>query len=384
MSNFKSCFTTIKQIKPHPNKEVERLEIALVYDFEVVVKKDSMKVGDVVFFTPVDSVLSPELESLVFPPDSKIKLHNSRVRQIRIKQFPSQGLLIDTELINKVLSDKGFKSKFPLEKDISSIVGISKYVEPVKTHQGLPITSKKRLAEHPSFHKYNGLVNLKWGDPFESGSEQVQIQLKMHGSNCRASILPRKPNNLWDRVLKMFNLLPRYQFRYGSNNVDITLKDNKNSGFYSEDVYGKALKAGNIESKLKPNELIYGEVVGKGIQKNYNYGHDSPHFILFDVKVFDSDKDTKGRWLSPQEVEAFSKERGIPMVPILYQGTYSREIADSLISGEDPYYPQHKVREGVVVKSMDNYNDPLSEGSKKARKMINPEYLDDKSNTDFN
>lgn len=89
MSNFKSCFTKVLEINPHPNPEVHSLEIASIYGFQIVVRKDTMSVGDMVFFTPIDSVLPKDLEELVFPPNSKMKLNNSRVRQVRIQKFAS-------------------------------------------------------------------------------------------------------------------------------------------------------------------------------------------------------------------------------------------------------------------------------------------------------
>lgn len=382
MSTYKVPYTRIKKIEPHPNPEVHSLEIASIYDFQVVIRKGSLNVGDLVLYAPVDSILPKDLEDLMFPPDGKIKLSGSRVRQIRIQKFASLGLLLNMDHVNTYLTNKGFKNvTFEEEKCYADLLGITKFEPPApKEHSGIPITSKKRLAEHPNFHRYNGIDNIKWGDPFKDG-ELVQIQNKFHGTNCRFGVLPRKPKNIIEKVLKYFNLLPKYENRYGSNNVDITLK-NGATGYYNTDVYGTALKACNADKKVKPNELIFGEVVGEGIQKGYHYGHKTPHFILFDVKVFDSDLNTNGRWLNPKEVEEYAKERGFEFVTVLYEGPYSRQIANSLVSGADPYYPQHKVREGIVIKSIDNYNDPMSDSHKKVRKIISPEYLD-RDNTDF-
>jgi hypothetical protein len=70
------------------------------------------------------------------------------------------------------------------------------------------------------------------------------------------------------------------------------------------------------------------------------------------------------------------------MVPELFYGAYNKDLTKTLVSGADPYFPAHKVREGIVIKSDQYYNDPMSSSSKKARKVINPAYLDDTSNTD--
>ena len=90
-SGYKVPLTTIKEIKSHPN--ADRLDIAVVYGFEVVIGKDGYKVGDKVLYIPIDSIIPIDLERELFPEDSKIKLSRSRVKQIRIRKFPSQGML---------------------------------------------------------------------------------------------------------------------------------------------------------------------------------------------------------------------------------------------------------------------------------------------------
>ena len=381
MSEFKTCFTKILDIQPHPDKETTSLEIATVFGFEIVVRKESMKVGDTVFYIPIDSVLPEDLESLIFPPSSKVKLSGGRIRQIRLRKFPSSGLLVDTKLITDYILSKGFKHTFTekLDEDISFIVGIKKYEPPEpKVQRPVVITSKRRLLEHPQMHSYNGLDNIKWGDPFTIG-EKVSIQLKYHGTNARFGCLKKIPRNFIEKALKFFKLLPEYETRYGSNNVDITQKNGK-AGFYNTDIYGEAFKACDAGSKVKPNELIFGEIIGEGIQKNYHYGHKTPHFVLFDVKVFNENGGCI--WLNPEEVQRYAEDRGFQCVMELYNGPYSPEIAKALVSGSDPYYPQHKVREGIVIKSEDNYNEKFSLSGRKSRKMINPAYLEDYTNTD--
>src|ERR1035437_9345718 len=93
MSTFKVPITTIRSISPHPG--ADRLEIAQCYDFNIVVSKDKYKLYDKIVLVPIESVLSAELDNKLFPPDSKIKLHNHRVKQVKIRGYPSQGLIVD-------------------------------------------------------------------------------------------------------------------------------------------------------------------------------------------------------------------------------------------------------------------------------------------------
>lgn len=382
-TTFKVSYTKVVAINPHPNLDVHSLEIATVYGFQIVQRKGTLKVGDLVLFCPVDSILPQDLESIIFPPDSKIKLSDSRVRQARIQRFPSQGLILGVDNVNKFLAQKGYSDfLFEEERDYKELLGITKYEPPVNTklHVGTPITSARRLAEHPNMHGYNGLENIKWYPNLFTEEDEVVIQLKLHGTNARMGNLKTQVKSRWQQILKFFKLLPESQFRYGSNNVDITAKSGRKGGFYAGDIYGEAFKKCDAKSKIRPNELVFGEIIGEGIQKGYHYGHKTPHFVLFDVKIFDDSGDW--RWLTPEEVEAYAQERGFEMVPILYRGKYTKQVAESLISGADPYYPKHKVREGIVIKAK-NYNDVLCSSKKKALKWINPEYLDDRNNSDF-
>lgn len=75
----------------------------------------------------------------------------------------------------------------------------------------------------------------------------------------------------------------------------------------------------------------------------------------------------------------YAKERGFTFVPVLYRGPYKPELVDLYISGNSVYFPEEKVREGIVIKAKMNYS---IEGNKKALKCINPEYLDDHTNSD--
>lgn len=399
---FQVAFTKIKSIVPHPNPEVLRLEIATVYDFQVVVQKGKYKVDDIALFIPVDSVLNQELETLILGPDPKIKFNNHRVRQIRIQKFPSQGLLVDVSTINKYFNemfDDDYPSDFKLEEDYQTILNIKKYEPPVPSYLQNPQTRKEKPLENPLFHKFNGLENIKWyGELFKDG-EEVLIQEKLHGSNCRAGKLKAaKPKlthilnelnvfnwrgafNLTKKLIKMTlncNVV-YYENVYGSNMVELTNRDG-NSGFYGENVYLKVLNRVNAFDKIKENEIVYGELIGEGIQQNYSYGHKEHHFVIFDVKII-SNGSEETHWLTPYQVELYAKERGFDVAPRLYVGPFNKQIAYELTKGPSVYCPKQLVREGIVIKAI-NYNDKTCAGNKKALKWISEKYLD-KEQSDF-
>lgn len=369
--DYKVPLTRILAINPHPN--ADRLEIAKVYDFDVVTQKGKYQPGNYVVYVPIDSILPKDLEDKLFPKESKIKLTNSRVRQCRIRQFPSQGLLIDPDDLDL----PGFTR---LEDDLSEIYGIKKYEPPVVETQGNRTKKQSRkLVPNPNFHGYNGIDNAKYYPDLFKADEEVVVQCKLHGTNARLGKLKFYPNTLWKKIKSFFKLAPEYELVYGSNNVQIS--DNGSyKGFYQEDLYGRTFKRLNIADKVKDNELVYGEIIGEGIQKNYHYGHREPYFVLFDVKTFNPDG--TWQWLNPDEAEQYAKDRGFDFVPVLYKGLYSKDEIAKLVSGPSVYCPEQKVREGITIKSRYNYNDPFMSSSKRVVKWINPEYLDDTSNSD--
>src|SRR6185503_224521 len=117
-------------------------------------------------------------------------------------------------------------------------------------------------------------------------------------------------------------------------------------------------------SKLEPNEIIFGEIVGPGIQKGYAYGLKEHKFVLFDVKRVLSDGSQE--WLDPEAVKMFAIQRGFEMVPELYAGPYNKEFIQTLATGARVFDPNEKVREGAVLKARDEYS---VNGNKKALKM---------------
>jgi RNA ligase (TIGR02306 family) len=371
-TDYKVPYTAVLEVNVHPN--AHSLELCTVYGFQVVVQKDKYKVGDRIVFIPIDSILPEKIEKKIFPEGSKITLKNSRVRQVKIRSFPSQGLVLDPQDVSDIVS----LDRIDLETDLSEILGIKKYEPPVKELRVNMSAQKGRKAlANPNFHKYNGLNNIKWFPNMFKEGDEVVIQEKAHGSNCRAGLLPYIPNTIWKKIKKFFGLAPAFEYCYGSNNVDIS-SSSTYTGWYGEDVYAAVLKKVDAFNKMKPNETIFGELCGPGIQKGYSYGFKEHQFVLFDVKVLQTDGTQK--WLSPDEAENYAKDRGFIFVPILYKGPFNKELAYQLTKGKSELNDKsEKVREGIVIKSAKNYS---IEGNKQALKWVSEDYLSDASNTD--
>lgn len=369
MSDYKVPYTTILRVENHPN--ADKLDICTVYGFQVVAQKGRYKSGDNVILIPIDSVIPEWLEARLFNAESKIKLHRRRVRQIRIRKLASQGMLIDPiDVVDKT------GTKVKLEQDLQEVLEITKYEPGEPGGPGTPGKPRNKVADNPAFMKYNGLENIKWLPNLFQEGDEVVIQEKLHGTNARAGMMPFAATTFWKKLKKFLRLAPEYEKCYGSNNVEISAQTNY-KGYYGEDLYGAAFKNIDVFNKIKPNEAVYGEIVGPNIQKNYEYGLKERKFVLFDVKI--RTEDGKQVWLSPAQVETYAKERGFDFVPVLYRGPFNKELAYGLTKGSSMFDPKTKVREGIVIKAGTEYS---IEGNKKAVKWLNEVYLDG-DQTDF-
>lgn len=374
MSTFRVPLTIIKAINPHP--AADKLEIAKVYDWDIVVQKNMYKPGDIVVYVPVDSVLPKELETQLFPPDSKIKLHKSRIRSIRIRGVISQGMLINTmELPYSI-------QLHTLETDLSEALGIKKYEEPVKETPslmklGVPARNPYKVKE---FKEYTEVEHGKYyGDELKEG-EPVVVTCKLHGTAARYGWFKREPVTLLDKVRKFFGILPEWQFCWGSRRVQIQAKpDKKHSGFKSEkqgvefgDVYTKIKEQYKLEVRIPKGYAVYGEIVGPGIQKDYCYGLASGNheFYVYDVMH-------NGKWLEHREMQEFCEQYGFTPVPLMYTGPYSKAVIEMYLA-HNPI--SHETNEGIVVKPLPERTSPKC--GRLLLKYINPEYYL-KNNSDF-
>lgn len=369
MSEYKVPLTTIKEILSHPN--ADRLEVARVYDFNVVVGKGQYNVGDICVYVPIDSILPMALEIKIFGgPDSKIKLNKSRVKQIKIRGAYSQGLLIEPDYASNQLDGVS------LEDDVSSILGITKYEPPTPSFQS-PGQKRDKPKENPFFHVYGGIDNYKWYPELFAEGEEVSVTEKIHGSNIRFGLVPYVANNWWRKLLKKFKLTPEYEWVYGSNRVQLQQRKGY-KGWYGENVYGKVLEKYDAKNKVQPGEIWYGELYGDGIQKNYSYDckNGEHKLVVFDLKYQNG---TESYYEDADIFQVLAKERGFEVVPELYRGPFNKNNIKELTKGNSIFVPSQKVREGIVVKSIKESNSVIG---RKVLKLISEKYLE-ADQTDF-
>jgi hypothetical protein len=249
---------------------------------------------------------------------------------------------------------------------------IYKYEPPVKQIQ-LASGKKIKYKENPNFHIYYKFPNLKNVVGMFTKDDDVQITRKLHGTNARYGIVKKSKLSLWDKVKKFFRLADEwinYEYVYGSHNVE---KGSDSQGFYSTDVWREVADKYGIKERLwnyvKQQHIedlgsgfvIYGEIYGAGIQKNYDYGLKELEFAGFDVTI-------DGKYCTTHYSEFIVTEvLGLNHVEELHVGKWSQEIQDKYTFNN--FIDGTKVpHEGIVIKH-------TSGERQRVAKVINPDYL---------
>ncbi len=375
MSTHRVEITTLETISDHPN--ADRLDIALVgdTDWQVVIGKGNFERGDTCIYIPIDSLLPEDLETHLFPPDSKITLDKHRVRSIKIRGAMSQGMVINPRDLFGLFP--GLQD-YSIGDDVADFLGVTKYEPPTSAFQGQSTKHRQARKGNPDFLKYTDIENYKYYPRIFEDDEEVYITEKIHGTSVRYALLPTAVNSFWRRIKKFLHLLPQYEFCYGSRNVQ--LQFDKGKLFYDNDVYAEIAKRLGIEDILLPGEALYGEIVGSGIQKGYTYGCSEGEldFYAYDVKV-------DGRYLDMPAFIRWVGKHGIKRVPLIYTGKMEFCNLDNARSGPSTIRDIHTnkavqdVREGVVIKPV---VETLCFMGRKVLKLMNDDYLLDKENTD--
>jgi RNA ligase (TIGR02306 family) len=365
MENLNSvCYVgVIGEIRPIEG--ADNIELAMVGGWQAITKKGEYSVGDKVVVATTDAVIPVELSDLIGVTNYLRK--GQRVRTVKLRGVYSECLIMSKNTIPALRKHPTIAEG----EDLMELLGIVKYEPPVKMVEMSVGGRKFKYHQNPNFHVYYKFPNMKNVPDLFTEEDQVVITRKLHGTNARYGIVRKKKLSLLDRVKKFFgNKWVEFEWVYGSHNVE---KGSDSQGFYSTDVWRTIGDEYKIKEKLWeyvkgyfiPQHLgsgivIYGEIYGHGIQKNYEYGLQDMKFAGFDVEI-------DGTY------QPFSNERGIfetlglPTVEVLYYGNWSKEDQDKHVFNN--FIEGTKVpHEGVVVKS-------VTGDRHKVGKVINPDYL---------
>ena len=346
----------------------DNIELVIAGGWNAITRKGEFKVGDETIIATTDAVIPEKLSEEMGVTNYLRK--GGRVRTVKLRGVYSECLIIPM----KYLRGKTTMGDFDLKEgsDCMEFLGIIKYEPPVKQIQ-LASGRKIKWRDNQNFHIYYKFPNLKNVDGMFTSEDFVQITRKIHGTNARYGIVKKGKLTFWDKVKKFLRIADEwidYEYIYGSHNCE---KGSDSQGFYSTDVWRTVAEKYLIKQKLwqlaftygakniGEGVILYGEIYGAGIQKNYEYGLKDIEFVGFDIKV-------NGEYL-PTETTAYEmvNELQLEHVKVLYTGTWNQEIQDSFVFNNF-IYGTKVPHEGIVIKE-------ISGDRKKVAKVINPDYL---------
>jgi RNA ligase (TIGR02306 family) len=363
------CFVArINEIKPIEG--ADNIEQGVIGGWNCIIKKDSHKVDDLVVVATTDAVIPQELSDAMNVTNYLRK--GGRVRTVKLRGVYSECLIISLDSLPQMKQQyaNGIGYYWDEGEDLMEVLGIYKY-EPPAVQVQLASGRKIKYNQNPNFGVYYKFPNIKNVKGMFNEFDEVEVSRKIHGTNARYGIVKKRKLSIWDKVKRFFgDEWVEYEYVYGSHNVE---KGSDSQGFYDTDVWKTIAEKYNIREKLwylfkntkeqysiKDGIVIYGEIYGPGIQKNYDYGLKEIEYAGFDVTINGEYQPTSRSFVIHDNM------MGLNYVPVLEFNNWSEDLLtkytfDKIEGTKVPH-------EGVVIKSTDG-------NRHKVAKIINPEYL---------
>lgn len=344
----------IKEILPHNNADT--LAIIPIEGFQVVVKKDEYKIGDLAYYIYPDSIvpIRPEFEFLwkdrVLPSEEpRIKQRRISVRRFR-KEW-SEGLLMplyfDDGFTDYV--KHGFAKAVEEGEDISDLLGVTHY-QPPEPEDMIGQNERGPKSPYPKSLKgwlywiwYRVLNSLGFDTPLRGTNEKGPKHDKPYYDieNYKNHVSAFEPGEeVWVSE-KLHGCQGKYVYQDGHMYAGSRRmwKSTK-----SKCIWRKALECNPwIEEWCRNNEgyTLYGELVPcQGDAFTYGVPQGKVSFYPFDILT------PEHEWIDWYKLPDIRPDW---WVPVLYQGPFDEVKIKELVVGKSTL-DNKTIREGVVVK----------------------------------
>ena len=335
----------VDAVDPHPN--ADRLELISILGWQVCEVKGAVKVGDVVVYCEVDSLLPGSAEWLPTAVQERVQKQKDQtyyhVKTIKLRKEVTQGLIIPfTDVLLKCFPDI---VKLNVEDDVTKLLGVQKY-------------------EKPSFS--GDLQGGSSGTPFPSDLLDKTDETRVQSSPKRFQMLLGQPYYV---TVKMDGTSGTFLLRPETGELLVCSRNQirekpENEEELQKCAYHTIAEKYKIADILKehPTIAVQGEICGPNIQDNWAALKDLQFFVFNVVDIPHRKKLPFG------ELKDWCAKVGLPMVPVVESGdNFHRESIKSVIAEAKGKYKNTKnQREGLVFRSQDQ---------KVSFKAINNEFL---------
>ena len=328
MSSIKVEVTQVSQLRRHPNADA--LDLVTVGGWQMCVKRDTYKDGDLVVYFEPGTVLPVEVADRFGVKNylsSKIDINGQRVlvvHRVKLRGEPSFGLVVPP------------KPGMQLGQDVAAFYGAVKFYPPAKTKAG------DAEADHARFFAYTDIENMRSYPTVIADGEEVVATEKIHGTNCRVGFVREEMDGVAKKLLVAGSRTLRRK-------EPAPEEWRGNAYWLPHTVPGVQSLFEELYAAGEGSATLYGEVYGKGIQ-SYAYGENVQRFRAFDLSV-------NGRYLDYEKYAELCQRHGIEMAPLVYRGPFSLAQIKALSDGPSLVGGTHG-REGVVVRPLREREDP--------------------------
>lgn len=377
-----------------PIEKADKIELAKVMDYSVIVKKGEYVPGDLALYVEVDSLLpnglegeqnaraneltselkklepssqeyantQAELNSLVeqskYPYFEFLRSRKFKIKAIKMRGVISQGILFKP-------SDLGI-TDYKLGQDFSTQFNVTEIVQ--DEEEAGVITSKKDnfivrwLMRYAWFRAWRKRKNVKevWDPTFPEKSDEENVQkifTKMkakYGDKEWVATEKLEGQNITIYSEEIKNIFRKKSKRIGVCSRTRELNPKGNCKAFWDTV--KRLRFDEKVKKIPGEWFVRGEHLGPGIQGNI---YKLPRT---EIRIFDMYKKIDGQWrkLPWNEMVVFSELYDIPLVPLLDEHYKLPDTVQEMLKESDKPTCfgndlKHK-REGFVLRLKDDYN----------------------------
>ena len=338
---FEVKLRKIDRVYNHPN--ADRLDIAMIGGYEVVVGRDQHVAGEKILYIPEAAILPDWIIAKLGLEGRLAGRHKNRVKAIRLRNVLSQGLLMsiveehDEWIVNE-LDETRLKADF--QTNYADFLGIQKYEPPI------PIEMSGQVMNAPFNLPSYDVENWKKDPEVIATGDDVLGTEKLHGTLTCVAWNKDDPENYY---VASKGLAHRNQcFVTGDEGKTI---------LYRRTVDPIAERLQEQGFKICPQAQYIswiGETIGKRIQ-DLNYGQQSVLFVPFELAYKEDDKQ-EWKYVDDAVMRAAATAANVRPVPIV--GTIridppvTRELVQKVqdFSKGPTLFGGNHMREGVVLR----------------------------------
>jgi hypothetical protein len=351
---------TISDIQPIEGKD--RIELAIVEGWQIIVKKGEYQIGDKTIFVEIDSVL-PDKSEFDF-----LRKNKFRIKTMKLGGVLSQGICFPLSILPQ---DK----QYNIEEDVTDILGIIKYEPNEDNRDDVQVKELPKKFNHPLFKflfRFSIVRKLllpkkenKGFPDFIHKTDETRVQnipAVLKNKDVKYVVREKvdgQSGTFFLRRLEKKWFWQKESFDFGVCSRNLRLWNEDNSSYWT------VVKKYNIELVLKNlignNKFvaIQGECVASNVQGN-KYKVSEPNLYVFNL-IYPTGK------VRCLEAEELLKKYGLKWCPLVDADYVLPDTVNEILdfaTGKSALYDT--LREGVVLR---NYE------KNKSFKAVSPDFL---------